>query len=337
MADLDKETVDFVPNYDETTEEPTVLPAPFPNLLVNGSAGIAVGMATNIPPHNLREVVDGVIWLIETPPTRPPDRRSSRRCSQVDPGPRLPDRRLSSSAAPASRRRTAPAAAALTIRARATVEESAKGDRSSIIVTEIPYQVNKAKLIEKIAELVREKTLEGISDLRDESDRDGMRIVIELKRGEVPEVVLNNLYKHTPLQASFGVIMLAIVGGRPRVLTLVDLLEQFVEFRRDVVRRRTEFELRKAEARAHILEGLKIALDHLDAVIALIRASKTPAEARDGLMANFGLSAGPGAGDPRHAAAAPDRPGAAEDPRRAGRVLDDDRAAPRDPRQRTRC
>ncbi len=176
------------------------------------------------------------------------------------------------------------------IRARATVEESAKADRSAIVVTEIPYQVNKAKLIEKIAELVRDKTLEGISDLRDESDREGLRIVIELKRGEVADVVLNNLYKHTSLQVSFGVIMLAIVGGRPRTLALVEVLEHFVEFRREVVRRRIEFDLRKAEARAHILEGLKIALDHLDAVIALIRASKAVAEARDGLMATFGLS-----------------------------------------------
>ena len=176
------------------------------------------------------------------------------------------------------------------MRARSTTETSKKGDRMSIVITEIPYQVNKAKLIERIADLVREKTIEGISDLRDESDRDGMRIVIELKRGEVPEVVLNNLYKHTPLQSSFGIIMLAIVGGRPKVLNLLELVESFVEFRREVVRRRTEFELRKAEARYHILEGLKIALDHLDAVITLIRASKTVPEARDGLMTNFGLS-----------------------------------------------
>src|SRR5262247_869790 len=176
------------------------------------------------------------------------------------------------------------------MRARLTVETNKKGDRTSIVVTEIPYQVNKAKLIERIADLVREKTIEGISDLRDESDREGMRIVIELRRGEAPEVVLNNLYKHTPLQSSFGVIMLAIVGGRPRVMTLLELIESFVEFRRDVVRRRTEFELRKAEARYHILEGLKIALDHLDAVITLIRGSRPPSEARDGLITQFGLS-----------------------------------------------
>jgi DNA gyrase subunit A len=287
MADLEKETVDFVPNYDETTEEPTVLPAPFPNLLVNGSVGIAVGMATNVPPHNLREVVDGVIWLIEHREETP--EAKFKALFKMIPGPDFPTGALivgRSGIAQAYRT----GRGSITIRAKASVEESAKGDRSSIVVTEVPYQVNKAKLIEKIAELVRDKTLEGISDLRDESDREGLRIVIELKRGEVADVVLNNLYKHTPLQISFGVIMLAIVGGRPRVLSLVDVIEHFVEFRRDVVRRRTEFDLRKAEARAHILEGLKIALDHLDAVIALIRASKSPAEARDGLVTTFGLS-----------------------------------------------
>ncbi len=287
MADLEKETVDFVPNYDETTEEPTVLPAPIPNLLVNGSVGIAVGMATNIPPHNLREVVDGVIWLIEHA-AEAPDAKF-RSLMKILPGPDFPTGGLIvGRAGVVQAYRTG--RGAIIIRARATVEESAKGDRSAIVVTEIPYQVNKAKLIEKIAELVRDKTLEGISDLRDESDREGLRIVIELKRGEVTDVVLNNLYKHTSLQVSFGVIMLAIVGGRPRTLSLVEVLEHFVEFRREVVRRRIEFDLRKAEARAHILEGLKIALDHLDAVIALIRASKAVAEARDGLMATFGLS-----------------------------------------------
>ncbi len=287
MADLEKETVDFVPNYDETTEEPTVLPAPFPNLLVNGSVGIAVGMATNVPPHNLREVVDAAIWLIEHHEETP--EAKFKALFRTIPGPDFPTgATIVGRSGIAQAYRTG--RGSLTIRAKATVEESAKGDRSAIIVTEVPYQVNKAKLIEKIAELVRDKTLEGISDLRDESDREGLRIVIELKRGEVADVVLNNLYKHTPLQVSFGVIMLAIVGGRPRVLSLVEVLEHFVDFRRDVVRRRTEFELRKAEARAHILEGLKIALDHLDAVIALIRASKSPAEARDGLMAAFGLS-----------------------------------------------
>jgi DNA gyrase subunit A len=287
MADLEKETVDFVPNYDETTEEPTVLPAPVPNLLVNGSVGIAVGMATNIPPHNLREVVDGVIWLIEHE-AEPADAKF-RGLMKIIPGPDFPTGGLIvGRAGVVQAYRTG--RGAIIIRARATVEESAKADRSAIVVTEVPYQVNKAKLIEKIAELVRDKTLEGISDLRDESDREGLRIVIELKRGEVADVVLNNLYKHTSLQVSFGVITLAIVGGRPRTLSLVEVLEHFVEFRREVVRRRIEFDLRKAEARAHILEGLKIALDHLDAVIALIRASKAVTEARDGLMATFGLS-----------------------------------------------
>jgi DNA gyrase subunit A len=287
MADLDKETVDFVPNFDETTEEPTVLPTPFPNLLVNGSSGIAVGMATNVPPHNLREVVQAAILVIEH--RKEPREVRFRHVLRAVPGPDFP-----TGGAIVGRQGIFQAyqtgRGALTLRARADVESNAKGDRQSIVVTEIPYQVNKARLIEKIAELAREKAIEGISDLRDESDRDGMRIVIELKRGEVPEVVLNNLYKHTPLQTSFGIIMLAIVAGRPRVLNLLEIIERFVEFRREVVRRRTEFELRKAEARAHILEGLKIALDHLDEVIRLIRGSKNPPEAREGLMTQFGLS-----------------------------------------------
>src|SRR5881394_3254075 len=294
MTDLDKETVDFAPNYDETTEEPTVLPTPFPNLLVNGSAGIAVGMATNVPPHNLREVVDGCVWLIENsyfadPSARPNSADKLRNLIRFIPAPDFP------TAGQIVGRRGAVQAyttgrGSILMRARSSVETNKKGDRQSIIFTEIPYQVNKAKLIERIADLVREKTIEGISDLRDESDRDGMRIVIELKRGEVPEVILNNLYKHTPLQSSFGIIMLAIVGGRPKVMNLLELVESFVEFRRDVVRRRTEFDLRKAEARYHILEGLRIALDRLDEVIKLIRAAKTVPEARDGLMSTFGLT-----------------------------------------------
>jgi DNA gyrase subunit A len=294
MTDLDKETVDFTPNYDETTEEPTVLPAPFPNLLVNGSAGIAVGMATNVPPHNLREVIDACVWLIENthfadsdaPLTRADKLRNLIR---LVPAPDFPTggyiigRHGAIEAYMTGR-------GSVTMRARTEIETNKKGDRQAIIVTEIPYQVNKVRVIERIADLVRDKIIEGISDLRDESDRDGMRMVIELKRGETPEVVLNNLYKHTQLQMSFGIIMLAIVGGRPKVMTLLELIETFVDFRRDVVRRRTEFDLRKAEARYHILEGLKIALDHIDAVITLIRGSKTVPEARDGLMANFGLS-----------------------------------------------
>jgi DNA gyrase subunit A len=294
MADLDKETVDFVPNYDETTEEPTVLPTTFPNLLVNGSSGIAVGMATNIPPHNMREVIDAVIATIDVR-RAPADSREGygdtrfRAVMKVVPGPDFPSggtivgRQGIVSAYKTGR-------GAITLRARAKVEENKKGDKQAIVVTEIPYQVNKARLLEKIAELVRERTVEGISDLRDESDRDGMRIVIELRRGEVPEVILNNLYKHTQLQTTFGIIMLAIVAGRPRVLPIVEIIENFIDFRREVVRRRTEFELRKAEARAHILEGLKIALDHLDEVIKLIRGSKTPAEARAGLITEFRLT-----------------------------------------------
>jgi len=291
MTDLDKETVDFVPNYDETTEEPSVLPSPFPNLLVNGSAGIAVGMATNMPPHNMREVIEAVIWTIESaqstaPPTLP---EKQRKLLDLVPGPDFPTGgyivgRQGIQQAYLTGRGT------IIMRAKAEIEVSKKGDRSSIVIDAIPYQVNKARLIERIAELVREKTIEGISDIRDESDRDGMRIVIDLKRGEVSDVILNNLYKHTALQSSFGIIMLAIIGGRPKVLSLVELIDNFVEFRREIVRRRTEFELRKAEARRHILEGLKIALDHLDAVIALIRAAKNPAEARDGLITQFSLS-----------------------------------------------
>jgi DNA gyrase subunit A len=287
MTDLDKETVDFVPNYDETTEEPTVLPTTFPNLLVSGSAGIAVGMATNIPPHNMRDVIDGVLVAIEQ--RKQPKAERLKAVLRAVPGPDFPTGGIIVGRTGIYQAYTT-GRGAITVRARVSTEESKKGDKTSLIVTEIPYQVNKKRLIENIAELYREKTIEGISDLRDESDRDGMRIVIELKRGEVPEVVLNNLYKHTQLQTTFGIIMLAIAAGRPKVMPLLEIIEHFIEFRRDVVRRRTEFELRKAEARAHILEGLKIALDHLDEVIKLIRGSKSPAEARDGLQTNFRLS-----------------------------------------------
>jgi DNA gyrase subunit A len=287
MTDLDKETVDFVPNYDETTEEPTVLPSPFPNLLVNGSAGIAVGMATNIPPHNMREVIDGVVAAIERRTASREER--FRAVLQAIPGPDFP-----TGGTIVGRegvyRAYRDGRGSVIVRAKSTIEESKKGDRVSIVVTEIPYQVIKAALIKDIADLVRDKRIEGIADLRDESDREGMRIVIELKRGELPDVVLNNLYKHTKLQTSFGVTLLAIADNRPRVLGLLDIIDHFIEFRRDVVRRRIEFELRKAEARAHILEGLRIALDHLDQVIALIRASVNPNEARTGLMTQFGLT-----------------------------------------------
>ncbi len=287
MADLDKETVDFVPNYDETTEEPSVLPAPYPNLLVNGSAGIAVGMATNVPPHNLREVIDGIVWVAEHP-DEPADVKR-RTLAGFVPGPDFPTGGFivgRAGIAQAYRE----GRGSITLRARTSIETTGKGEKTAIVVTEIPYQLNKTRLLEKIADLARGKVVEGITDLRDESDRDGMRIVIDLRRGEVPEVVLNNLYKHTPLQTSFGIIMLAIVGGRPRILPLLAMVDQFVEFRRGVVRRRTEFELRKAEARAHILEGLRIALDNLDAIIRLIRAARAPAEARVELMARFSLT-----------------------------------------------
>jgi DNA gyrase subunit A len=304
MADLDKETVDFVPNFDERKEEPVVLPAPFPNLLVNGSTGIAVGMATNIPPHNLREVIDAVIAVIDLTMEAEDSEYSSeegtksraeqrlerqRRILQLLPGPDFPGGGIIVGHAGIHSAYTT-GRGAITLRARTEIEPIGKTDRVQIVATEIPFQVNKAQLQEKIADLVRDKVLEGISDIRDESDRDGVRVVIELKRGEVPDVVLNNLFKHTQFQTTFGVIMLAIVGGRPRVLPLVDLLDHFVEFRRDVVRRRIEFELRKAEARAHILEGLKIALDALDAVIALIRSAPNPVTAREGLMREFGLT-----------------------------------------------
>ncbi len=299
MSDLDRDTVDYVPNFDETTHEPTVLPTPFPSLLVNGSAGIAVGMATNVPPHNLREVIEGAVWLIEQtlmPPAPGPAPRTTLTREQKlkglierIPGPDFPTGGLIVGRS-GIREAYLTGRGGVQMRAKAEIEPMKKGDRSQIVITEIPYQVNKARLLERVADLVRDKTIEGISDIRDESDRDGMRVVIELKRGEVGEVILNNLYKHTQLQQTFGIIMLAIVAGRPRVLTLLEVIEEFVQFRREVVRRRIEFELRKAEARAHILEGLRIALDKLDAVIALIRASKNPLEAKAGLVSEFGLS-----------------------------------------------
>src|SRR2546426_4799111 len=279
LEDIDKETVDFVPNYDEEREEPSYLPSKVPNLLVNGSNGIAVGMATNMPPHNLTEVCEAVIHLISSPQAKLADLMA------YVPGPDFPTAGIINGRggiyqAYQTGRGT------ITMRARATIERQGK-DRDIIAVTEIPYQVNKARLIEKIAELVNDKRIEGIGDIRDESDRHGMRIVIELKRGEQGLVVLNNLYKLTPMQTTFGVINLAIVNGQPKVLSLHELLRSFIEHRVDVVRRRTQYELRQAEARAHILEGLGKALDHIDAIIKLIRASKTSADAREGLIAEF--------------------------------------------------
>lgn len=283
LADIDKETVDFVPNYDESLLEPEVLPAKLPNLLLNGSAGIAVGMATNIPPHNLREIVDGLIWLMDHPTAT-----IEELCALVH-GPDFPTGGIIyGRGGIADTYRTG--RGHIQVRARVFVEKDKRGERDRLIVTEIPYQVNKAKLIEKIAELVKDKRIEGISDLRDESDRDGMRIVIELKRGEVAEVVLNQLYKHTQMQVTFGAIMLALVDKRPRCLTLKEMMEYFLKHRREIIVRRSRYLLRKAEERAHIVEGLLIALDHIDAVIQLIRSSQTPQIAHDGLMTQFALS-----------------------------------------------
>ena len=280
--DIDKETVDWVSNYDGSLSEPTVLPTRVPNLLVNGSSGIAVGMATNIPPHNLTEVVDALTLMIDNPGL------TLEQVQSVLPGPDFPTAgfihgRAGIRAAYETGRGT------IQLRARATIEEG-KGDRQQIIVTEIPYQVNKAKLLERIGELVREKLIDGISDLRDESDREGMRIVVDVKRGEVAEVVLNQLYKLTQMQVSYGIILLAIVDNRPRVMTLVELLRHFLDHRKTVVVRRTRYDLKKAEERAHILEGILKALDHLDEVIQTIRASHTPQEAKENLVARFELT-----------------------------------------------
>jgi DNA gyrase subunit A len=282
LEDIDKETVDFRPNYDESEVEPEVLPARIPNLLVNGASGIAVGMATNIPPHNLTEILEATIALIQNPAT-PLDK-----LMELVPGPDFPTGGFILGRQ-GIRDAYAHGRGQLKLRARAAIEHLGK-DRDAIVVTEIPYQVNKARLIEQIAGLVNDKKIEGIAEIRDESDREGMRIVIELKRGEQPEVVLNNLYKHTQMQIGFGVIMLSIVNGQPRELGLIDTLKRFIDHRVEVVRRRTEYLLRKAREREHLLLGFKKALENLDAVIKLIRASKTPREARDGLMARFGFS-----------------------------------------------
>ena len=282
LRDLEKETVDFTPNFDESLEEPTVLPSLFPNLLVNGASGIAVGMATNIPPHNLSEVIDALIALINQP-----DMPIESLMKHVQ-GPDFPTGGIIYgndgiySAYKTGRGR-------VVVRARASLEKG-KGNKDAIIVNEIPYQVNKANLITSIAGLVKDKKIEGISDLRDESDRDGMRIVIELKRDAQPQVILNQLYIHTQMQTTFGVIMLALVNNRPKVLNLKEVLQYFVDHRHDVIMRRTRFELDKAEKRAHILEGLKIALDNIDEIIALIKKSSSPEEAQIGLMKRFGLS-----------------------------------------------
>ncbi len=284
LADIDKETVDFGPNYDESREEPLVLPTKIPNLLINGAGGIAVGYATNIPTHNIGEVIDGLLLLLENP-----DVTIAQLMKKI-PGPDFPTAGFIYGIG-GIKEAYETGRGLLKLRAKVVIETDERTDRERLIVTEIPYQVNKAKLIEKIAELVQEDRIKGISDLRDESsDREGVRVVIELKRNEIPLVVLNNLYKHTQLETTFGVIMLALVNNRPEVLNLKQILHHFIEHRREVVVRRTTFELRKAEERAHILEGLKIALDNLDAVITLIRRSESPDVARAGLMRQFALT-----------------------------------------------
>jgi DNA gyrase subunit A len=283
LADIDKETVDFGPNYDESLVEPLVLPSKIPNLLVNGAGGIAVGYATNIPTHNIGEVVEGLLLFLDNP-----DITLAQLMKKI-PGPDFPTAGFIYGTA-GIKSAYESGRGLLTLRAKVKIESDERTDRERLIVTELPYQVNKSKLIEKIAELIRDERIKGISDLRDESDREGIRVVIELKRGEIPLITLNNLYKLTQLQTTFGVIMLALVNNRPEVLTLKQILHHFIEHRREVIVRRTGFELRKAEERAHILEGLKIALDNLDAVIALIRRAQSPDEARVGLMRQFALS-----------------------------------------------
>jgi len=283
LDDINKDTVDFTPNYDESLREPTVLPAGFPNLLVNGSSGIAVGMATNIPPHNLTEVIDATIALIRQPEITP------TRLMEIVPGPDFPTRGfITGRNGILSAYQTGKGI--IQLRARAIIEKNRRTDRESIVITELPFQVNKARVIENIAQLVKNRVIEGISDLRDESDRDGMRIVVDLRKGEVPQVILNQLYKHTQMQVSFGIILLSIVDGRPRLLNLKELLSCFVNFRKEVVTRRCQYELKKAETRAHILEGLRIALKNIDAVVTLLKSSPNPGEAKSGLMKRFSLS-----------------------------------------------
>jgi DNA gyrase subunit A len=281
--DIDKETVDFIPNYDGTEQEPSVLPAKYPNLLVNGSSGIAVGMATNIPPHNLGEVIDACLMVIENP------HATVKELMSVMPGPDFPTAGFIFGVEGIYEAYNT-GRGIIQVRARAAIETMKKGDREQIVVTEIPYMTNKKRLLEKIAELVHDKRIEGISDLRDESDREGMRIVIELKRDAIAEVVLNNLYRNTQMQTTFGIIFLAIVNNRPEVMDLPTLLHHFVEHRKEIVVRRTRFDLRKAEERAHILEGLVKALDILDALIAFIRSSRTPPEAKSGLIERWQFS-----------------------------------------------
>ena len=283
LADIEKETVDYLPNYDDSLKEPAVLPARVPNLLINGAAGIAVGMATNVPPHNLSEVIDGLVALIANPDI------TVKQLMQHIPGPDFPTAGFIHGREPIIQAYHE-GKGIIQMRGKAFTETAKRTGREQIVISEIPYMVNKKRLIEHIAALVNEKKIEGIADIRDESDREGMRIVIELKRDAVPDIIINQLYKHTGLQESFGVNMLAIVDGRPKLLTLKDALKAFIEHRKEVVTRRTAYDLRKAEERLHILEGYRIALDHLDAVIALIRNAADPRAAKEGLIANFALS-----------------------------------------------
>ena len=282
LADIDKDTVDFVPNYDENEQEPVVLPTRIPNLLVNGSSGIAVGMATNIPPHNLTEIVDGLVMLIENPDVTVDD------LMKVIPGPDFPTRGFIYGRA-GIREAYSTGRGIITLRAKAHVEKM-RGGREAIIITELPYQVNKATLMEKIGELIRDKKIEGVSERRDESSREGIRVVLELGRGDMPQIVINQLYKHTQMQTTFGIIMLALVGRRPQVVTLKQMLSEFIGFRREVVTRRTKYDLARAEEKAHILEGLRKAIDQLDLVIRLIRQAEHPEAAKDALMRRLDLS-----------------------------------------------
>src|SRR5437868_970868 len=281
--DIDKETVDWIPNYDGTEREPSVLPAKFPNLLVNGSSGIAVGMATNIPPHNIGQVIDACTMMIDNPKSSVPE------LMKVMPGPDFPTAGFIHGL-DGIYQAYKTGRGIVQMRARAVVETSKKGDKQQIVVTEIPYMTNKARLLEKISELVRDKRIDGIADLRDESDREGIRVVIELKKGEVPEIVLNNLYRNTQMQTTFGIIFLAIVNNKPEVMDLPTMLRHFIEHRKEIVVRRTRFELRKAEERSHILEGLVKALDVMDELIKLIRGSRTPVEAKSSMIERWQFS-----------------------------------------------
>ena len=283
LSDIDKNTVDFLANFDESTQEPTVLPSRVPTLLLNGSSGIAVGMATNIPPHNLGETIDALVALVDNPDMSIPD------LMKHIPGPDFPTGGyICGTEGVIQAYKTG--RGSLTMRAKVSTEPVTGKDKTNLVILEIPYQLNKSRLIERIAGLVNTRRIEGVSDIRDESDRDGMRVVVELKRGEDPEIITNQLFKLTPLQSTFGMIMLSIVNNQPRVLNLKEMLGQFIAFRKEVVTRRTAFELKKAEERAHVLEGYKIALDNIDAIVTLIKKSAGPPEAKQGLIRRYRLS-----------------------------------------------